>query len=516
MLFIIISTIGICILVCIYIYNKYIQTQHSILRQYPIIGLFRYFFEALGPEMRQYITDNDTEGKPFSRYTYRQVVKLGKYLDNITGFGSQRDFEKPGFYINNTMFSINEKHIDVDNTNSFSTFVYNIKKETLVSRHEKRVATTIDPYHLKTPIIIGANDSLITKPWETKSFIGMSAMSYGSLGDHAIETLAHGLAKAGSWMNTGEGGLAPLHLVGGGQVVFQFGPAMFGCRNEDGTFSPKLYKEKISHPQVVATEIKFHQGAKVKGGILPKEKITATISEIRGIPQNQDCLSPNTYESIQNAYDLARFIINLKKISSKPVGIKIVIGQVKEIKDMLEVLVRENALPNFITVDGSEGGSGAAPQDMADSLGLPIFASISILDSMLCILGIRKQVKIFASGKLITPDQIVIAMSLGADCCNIARGLMMQLGCIQALKCNTNKCPVGVATQDQKLQNGLVIEEKQYRVANYICTLRKKVFTQGAACGIKTPQDFSPKHISFQMSDGKILKGETWKEQQTQ
>lgn len=466
--------------------------------------------------MRQYITDNDTEGKPFSRYTYRQVVKLGKYLDNITGFGSQRDFEKPGFFINNTMFSINEKHIDVDNTNSFSTFVYNIKKETLVSRHEKRVATTIDPYHFKTPIIIGSNDSLITKPWETKSFIGMSAMSYGSLGDHAIETLAHGLAKAGSWMNTGEGGLAPLHLVGGGQVVFQFGPAMFGCRNEDGTFSPTLYKEKIFHPQVVATEIKFHQGAKVKGGILPKEKITATISEIRSIPQGQDCLSPNTYDNIKNAYDLAFFITNLKKISSKPVGIKIVIGQVEDIKNMLEVLVSENALPNFITVDGSEGGSGAAPQDMADSLGLPVFSSISILDTMLSKLGIRKQVKIFASGKLITPDQIAIAMALGADCCNIARGLMMQLGCIQALKCNTNKCPVGVATQDPKLQNGLVIEEKQYRVANYICTLRKKVFLLGAACGIKTPKDFSSRHISFQTSDGKILKGEIWKKEQTQ
>lgn len=506
MVFNIIITLIILIVAGVYIYNKYIQTQHSILRQYPILGILRYLFEALGPEMRQYITDNDTEGKPFSRYIYRQVVKLGKYLDNITGFGSQRDFEKSGFFLANTMFSIHEKKLQVDNANSIQTFAYQIKKETLVSRHEKRVATTIKPYLLESPIVIGEHDEAIKTPWETKSFIGMSAMSYGSLGDHAIETLSHGLAKAGAWMNTGEGGLAPIHFVGGGPVIFQFGPAMFGVRNEDGSFSPTLYKDKTSHPQVVATEIKFHQGAKVKGGILPKEKITPTISSIRGIPLGEDCISPNAYGHIHDAYDLALFIKELKKISGKPVGIKIVMGQQEEIKNMLVVLIQENALPNFITIDGSEGGSGAAPQDMADVLGLPIFGSISILDSLLQELQVRHKVKIFASGKLATPDQIAVAMALGTDCINIARGLMMQLGCIQALKCNTNKCPVGVATQDARLQNGLVIEEKMYRVANYICTLRKHVFMLGAACGISTPTDFSYKHLVFQTGDGKFVK----------
>jgi len=465
--------------------------------------------------MRQYITDTDTEGKPFSRYIYQQVVKLGKYLDNIRGFGSQRDFEKPGFYLLNKMFCTPDSKLLADNTKTFETYAYRIKHETLIGRKDERFKTTIKPYELAYAIHVGNQDKLVTKPWDTKSFIGMSAMSYGSLGDHAVQTLAHGLALAGTWVNTGEGGICDLHLVGGGDIIYQFGPAMFGCRNEDGSFNPKAYAKHMEHPQIVATEVKFHQGAKVKGGILPKEKITEQISLIRGVPMGVDCLSPNTYPNISTKEELGVFITQLKQLSGKPVGIKIVMGSWNEFDEMFLYLRQNNCFPNFVTLDGTEGGSGAAPQDMADSLGLPIFAGIAMLNQILLQHQMRNRVKIFASGKLLTADQIAIAMALGADCVNIARGLMMQLGCIQALKCNTNKCPVGVATQDPKLQDSLVIEEKMYRVANYIATLRKHTFLLAGACGLGTPQSFKPDHIAFQRPDGIIMQGYEWYDKQT-
>jgi len=446
---------------------------------------------------------------------YQHVVKLGKYLENIRGFGSQRDFEKPGFYLLNTMFCTPDSKLMADNTKTFETFAYRVKKETLIFRKDERFKTTIKPFALEYPIHVGNQDKLVTKPWDTKSFIHMSAMSYGSLGDHAIQTLAKGLALAGAAVNTGEGGLCDLHLVGGGDVIYQFGPAMFGCRNEDGSFNPDAYAKHMQHPNIVATEVKFHQGAKVKGGILPKEKITEQISQIRGVPMGVDCLSPNAYPHISTKEELGAFITQLKQLSGKPVGIKIVMGNWQELYDMFLYLRKNACFPNFVTLDGSEGGSGAAPQDMADSLGLPIFAGIAMLNEILVSHQMRNRVKIFASGKLLTADQIAIAMALGADAVNIARGLMMQLGCIQALKCNTNKCPVGVATQDPKLQDSLVIEEKMYRVANYIATLRKHTFLLAGACGVPTPQSLKRYHIAFQRGDGIIMPGHEWYREQT-
>ncbi len=504
------------ILFSVWVVKQYIkntkQEQHSVLRRHWLLGLLRYFFEAIGAEIRQYWTDTDNEGMPFSRVIYRHIVKLGKYLSNIIPFGSLRDFSQPGFFILNSLYAILEGELKVDNSKSFDTYAYRVKRKTLFSRKDERYEVNVKPYLLddQHAIVIGKDDKLVESPWINKSLINMSAMSFGSLGDHSIETLAHGLNISFSHFNTGEGGISKHHLVGGGTGVYQFGPAMFGCRFHDGTFNPEMYLQRMNNPQIIATEVKFHQGAKTKGGFLPKEKITPYISEIRGIPMGVDCVSPNSYPHIRSNEQLGMFLTQLKELSRKPVGIKIAMGQWFVIDDAIAYMTRNNCLPNYIALDGSEGGSGATPQDMADSLSLPIFQSIVLLDAILHKHGVKDRVKIFASGKLVTADQIAIALALGADCVNTARGLMIQLGCILALDCDSNECPVGVATQDPKLQGNLVIAEKKYRVANYIATLRKSLFSISAACGLESPTLLLPEHIAYKNGNGIIVPGKDW------
>ena len=487
------------------------QDQHSILKGFPLMGKIRYLFESIGPELRQYWFNNDTEGKPFSRFIFTTIVKMGKYASTVIPFGSKRDFTADGFYLRPTPFPLNLSELKA-NLKKVSTYVYRIFGHKLFWRDEKSFPKELNSWELaeKDYIMIGQNDPLITKPFVAKSEIGSSGMAYGAIGKNATKTLSLGTAMAGAWINTGEGGLTPYHLEGKGQVIYQIGAASFGSRNLDGSFSEENFTNNMHNENVVACEIKLHQGAKVKGGFLPKEKLTEEIATLRGVPMGQDVSSPNRNSEFHDTPSLITFIARLKQFScGKPVGIKMAIGMIEEIDDMFAQFAQTGMWPNFITVDGGEAGSAATYQEMADTLALPIFEALPIVVELLKKHGLRDKVTVFASGKLVTADQIAIALCLGADCVNTGRGMMISLGCIMADICDTNACPTGVATTDPKKEKNLVVEEKKYRVANYIITLRQSLFALAAACGITSPRHFSLKHLGYRKS-GKTMTGEAY------
>ena len=480
------------------------QQQHSVLRNYPILGRVRYIFEQIGPEMRQYFFDSDTEGKPFSRSEYQNIVIAGKYLKTIISFGSKRDFEEPGWYIRNAAFPKLNEEMSVLTEPKIPTKRYVLDEEGLFSRKEYTEKVDVSPWLLDKEnwIHLGEND--VEKPWTVKGLIGMSAMSYGALGKNAVTTLSKGISQAtGSWINTGEGGLSSHHLVGGGDIIMQIGPGLFGIRTKDGEIDWDKFKEKSEVKEIKAFELKIHQGAKIRGGHVEGEKVNLEIAEIRGVEPWKNIDSPNRFKQFSNAEELVELIEKMKKIGGKPVGVKLVMGDKNTPNELLGYMEKTGLGPNFITVDGGEGGSGATYQEMADSMGLPIKSGIVILDNALRTYNLRDKVKIFSSGKLFTPDQVAIALSLGADLVNIARGMMISVGCIQAQKCHTNECPVGVATTDEKLQNALVIDEKKYRVMNYIITLRNGVNSLSAAAGITSPTKFSREHVIYKDEFGR-------------
>lgn len=511
--FLLVLIAAVCLAIWLYLlYRKNVnQPQHSLLREYALTGKIRYLFEMIGPELRQYWFNSDTEGKPFSRITFVTIMKMAKYASTIIPFGSKRDFAADGFFLRPTPFPINVGELKV-NLKKVSTQVYRILGHKLFWRDEISESKKLNAWGFTEEdyISIGKNDSLVTVPFVVKSFFGATAMSYGAIGKNAIKALSLGTAMAETWMNTGEGGLAPYHLEGNGQVIYQLGPSLFGSRNLDGTFSEEKFIGNMSHEHVVACEIKLHQGAKVKGGHLPKEKLTAEIAELRGVPIGEDVESPNRNPEFHDTESFIKFIAHLKQHScGKPVGMKMVVGQVEEIDNLFLAFAETGIFPNFITVDGSEGGSGATYQEMADTLALPLFEALPIVVELLKKYNLRDKITVFASGKLVTADQVAIALCLGADCVNTGRGMMIALGCIMAETCDSNACPTGVATTDPEKEKNLVVDEKKYRVANYIITLRQGLFGLGAACGITSPRHFSLKHLGYR-KNGKTMRGEEY------
>jgi len=551
------------VLVYFYLKDKF-QKQHSILKTHPLIGRMRYIFEMIGPEFRQYWFLNDKEGRPVDRDTQETIAKAGKYGSTVIGFGSKKDFTRSDFYLANSMFPKNVNELKVYNDKLVQTYLYQIISEGLVSRKEKRNLQTLKPWHLHQDdvIVIGEN---CERPFHVNGLIGVSAMSYGALSKSAVKALAQGVAiSGGSFMNTGEGGISPYHLskiyeIGEREcedptykkmydyiksqgiisnfevyeheetkqypkekldeyldkmveegylikketpLIFQVGSGLFGARR-DGKYDEEVFKENALKPEVKAIEIKLAQGAKVRGGKLPKEKITPEIAAIRGVEMGKDVESPNRFPLFENMDELFTLIMRWKEITGKPVGIKVVAGSEDSFEELAQRMHERGEGPDFITIDGGEGGTGATYQEMADSLGLPIYSGLQILDQTLKKYGVRNRVKIIASGMLATADKMAIALCLGADLIYVARAAMHSIGCISAHSCQKNTCPVGITTHNPHLEQGLVVEEKRFRTANYLITMRQGLFMLGASCGIDSPTKFTREHVTYRDKNSK-------------
>lgn len=470
--FIFICTVGLLLLAVtvIYFIDRF-QTKQAIRRNYPVVGRFRYFFEHLGEFFRQYFFAMDREELPFNRAQRTWIYKAAKNLGTTIAFGSSRDIKPNGYiFFSNTPYpSVNSDYA-------------NPKK-----------------------ITVGEN---CPTPWQTSAFFGVSAMSYGAISKPAVQALSYGAAKAGTWLNTGEGGLSPYHLQGGADIIFQIGTANYGVRDEQGLLDDKKLAKVASHPQVKIFEIKLSQGAKPgKGGILPAEKITAQIAEVRGIPQGQDSISPNRHIDIYDDNSLLAKVNHVRKITGKPVGFKAVLGSPQWIEELCAT-IKKNGLdnaPDFITLDSCDGGTGAAPMTLMDDVGMSIKESLPLLINTLKKYGLRDRIKVFVSGKMVNPADVAWALCAGADFCNTARGFMFSLGCIQSLQCNKNTCPTGVATHDLKLQRGLVAKNKSERVAHYAQNMMKAVGTIAHSCGVEDPRDLNTSHARIVVETGKSI-----------
>ncbi len=444
------------------------QSKKTIRKNFPLLGRMRYLLEGLGPEIRQYFVETDLEGKPFNRLQRSIVYQRSKKESDSMPFGTQLDVYKDGYeWINHSIRAI-----------PFSKVNENPK------------------------VHIGS--SQCTKPYDASMF-NISAMSFGSLSKNAILALNNGAKQGGFYHNTGEGGLSPYHLQGG-DVVWNIGTGYFSCRTDEGKFNYDEFVKRATLDNVKMIEIKFSQGAKPgHGGILPKEKVTDEIAAIRLVSKGQDILSPPTHSAFSTPLELMDFVKLLRKGSEgKPIGIKICIGNKSEFLSICKAMVETKTYLDFITVDGGEGGTGAAPQEYSDHVGMPLRDAIAFVYDALNGFGIKDQIKIIASGKVITGFDIVRTLSLGADLCNSARGMMFALGCIQALECHNNTCPTGVATQNPDLMKGLVPEEKSVRVARFQHETVKSAMDLMASAGLSHPDEVTRDVITTRIDRNKV------------
>lgn len=445
----------------LYVHNRR-QTQHTILRNYPIVGYFRYFAETLGEYMRQYHYLPDWAERPFNRLERAWVYRSAKGVSNLASFGSEN---VPAFVFRNAAFPVLDE--------------------------EKR------PFPGKW-IGVGDGPGACRTPYLARSFFNISGMSYGALSHAAVSALSRGAKAAGIWMATGEGGLAPYHLEGGCDIVMQMGTAKYGVRDAAGNLSEDRLREIAAHEQVRMFEVKLAQGAKPgKGGILPGVKVTPEIAGIRGIPVGQDSISPNRHPDIGSVAELGRFIDRVRRVTGKPVGVKFVVGDPAFLDDWFSDCVANPAhCPDYVQVDGGEGGTGAAPTPLIDYVGLPITEALRHVVAARERFGLVDRVRIVASAKLITPDKVAWALCMGADFVSSARGFMFSLGCIQAMKCGSGKCPTGVTSSEPRLIAGLDPTDKASRVARYAERVREEVEIIAHSCGAADPTGFRPHHVT--------------------
>jgi glutamate synthase domain-containing protein 2 len=465
----------IIVLVLIALRDVFLQRRHTISHNFPIIGHLRYLLEKIGPELRQYLVANNREELPFNRIERGWIYASAKKENNYEGFGTDRDIYKhTHFFINNAMmpYKLPENH-----------------------------PNQIDSTFLPCAKVIGLYNKR-KKPFRPASIINVSAMSFGSLSAKAVESLNKGVQMADAYHNTGEGGLSPYHSHGG-DVIFHFGTGYFGVRNDDGTFSLEKLVELVNkNPFVKAIEIKLSQGAKPgKGGVLPAAKITEEISQIRHVPLGQDVISPPNHSAFSNVPEMMAFIEKIAEATGLPVGIKAAIGKLEQWEELADLMVETGKGPDFLTIDGGEGGTGAAPPSFADHVSLPWVHGFSDIYKLFKKRNLSNKIVFIGSGKLGFPAKGALAFAMGVDCINVAREAMMSIGCIQAQICHTNRCPSGIATQSKWLQNGIDPTLKSARLAQYFKTFRKEFIEITHAAGYEHPCQFTMTDIDVNVDD---------------
>jgi glutamate synthase domain-containing protein 2 len=446
------------------------QKKHSVLRNYPIVGRLRYFFEQLGEYFRQYFFAGDRDEMPFNRATRGWVYRLAKNEGGTIGFGSTYDLHQPGalIFVNHPFPVLEEER-------------------------------------LPTPsLILGEN--YCKQPFEAKSIVNVSAMSYGAISAPAVKSLSRGAAVAGCWVDTGEGGLSPHHLEGGCDIIMEIGTAKYGVRDAQGNLSAERLTELAK--SVKAFEIKLSQGAKPgKGGILPGKKVTAEIAQIRGIPEGRDSISPNRHRDISNMSELLEKMAYIRDLTGRPVGVKTAMGGWRFMNEMADIVHKRGLefAPDFLVIDGGEGGSGAAPQALADHMSLSIIEALPRVVDSLIETGLKQRIRVVASGKLVTSARAAWALCVGADFVNTARGFMFSLGCIQALRCHQNTCPTGVTTHNKRLQRALVVQEKYLRVANYANNMNREIDMIAHSCGVRHARELKREHVRIVQASGQSV-----------
>ena len=446
------------------------QTKHSILRNYPVLGHMRFFFEGIRPEIRQYLIESDQDEEPFSRDDRSLVYQRAKGQEDARPFGTRQRVYDAGYSW--VTHSVQPVHLD---------------------GHDFR--TTI------------GNDQC-SKPYSA-SLYNISAMSFGSLSANAIEALNTGARLGGFAHDTGEGSVSRYHKKGGGDLIYQLASGYFGSRAPDGSFDPEKFRDTAALDQIKMIELKLSQGAKPgHGGMLPASKISPEIAEARGVPMGKDCISPAAHSAFSTPIEMMEFLQQLRELSGgKPVGFKLCIGHRREFMCMVKAMLETGVTPDFIVVDGTEGGTGAAPVEFSNHVGMPMTEGLTFVHNTLRGANLRDQIKVGAAGKIVHAFDIARALALGADWCNSARGFMFAIGCIQAQACHTNHCPVGVATQDKVRMRALDVTHKSERVARFHANTMEALGEMTGAAGLHHPSDFLPYHLMLRQGDKSMAEG---------
>jgi len=445
-----------------------LQTRHTIRRVYPLVGRARWLVEWLRPYVRQYLIESDTDGAPINRMFRSLVYQRAKRVQDTVPYGTRVDTYRSGYeWIAHSLAAIKVEEVE----------------------HDMRIR-------------VGGPDC--SRPYSA-SVLNISAMSFGSLSSNALRALNRGAACGGFYHNTGEGGISPYHLEGG-DLVWQIGTGYFGCRDADGNFAPETFRENAALDAVKMIELKLSQGAKPgHGGILPAGKNTPEIARIRGVPVGTEINSPPVHTAFDSPLEMMHFLARLRELADgKPVGFKLALGRRSEFIAICKAMVETGIKPDFITVDGGEGGTGAAPLEYSNSIGMPLREALAFVDDCLTGYGLREDIRVIAAGKILSGFHMVKNLALGADICNSARGMMLALGCVQSLTCNTNRCPTGVATQDPRRVRGLVVADKTERVANFHARTLHAVADIISSAGLRHTSELNRTHIHRRVSQYEI------------